>query len=277
MPSSFDEVRFRELMVESQDLQSDAMKGARTDLDDYVGAALEARHESRNDDRPRPRPRPSRVGVGGALVGAGALGLAGLALAGPASAADLDVQVLQTAASLENLAVATYTKALTLPFIGGSSANPVVKTFATMTSKQHAEHAKAFNAAVTKMGGKAQNNPNATYKKVVDNALPGIKGPGDVVSLAVTLEDIATQTYVKNVSQVSTKELRELFGSVAGVEAQHKAVLLAVGALLSGGLASQIKLPPDAAKLPAAAGKVGFPDAFFPTKKAAPATSGQVK
>ncbi|GAB2459739.1 ferritin family protein [Jatrophihabitans fulvus] len=276
MPSSFDEARFRELMVESEDLQSDAMKGAKTDLDDYVAAALEARYVARNDDRPRPRPSRSGIGVGGALVGAGALGLAGLALAGPASAAQIDVQVLQTAASLENLAVATYKKALTLPFIGGGSANPVVKAFAQKTQSQHAEHAQAFNAAVKKLGGKEQNSVNPTYNKVVQSALPGIKGPGDVVSLAVTLEDIATQTYVKNVSQVSTKELRQLFGSVAGVEAQHKAVLLAVGALLTAAPA-QIKLPPDAAKLPAAAGKVGFPDAFFPTKKAAPATSGQVK
>ena len=48
-----------------------------------------------------------------------------------------DVQVLQTAASIENLAVATYKTALTLPYIGGATANGVVTKFATVTMGQH--------------------------------------------------------------------------------------------------------------------------------------------
>ena len=71
----------------------------------------------------------------------------------------MDVQILQTAASIENLAVATYGVALTLPFIGGSSANGVVKAFAQMTKAQHEDHAKGFNAAVKDLGGKEQNAP----------------------------------------------------------------------------------------------------------------------
>ena len=50
----------------------------------------------------------------------------------------LDIQILQTASSLENLAVATYGAALELPFIRGQA---VVKTFAQTTMKQHGEHA----------------------------------------------------------------------------------------------------------------------------------------
>jgi hypothetical protein len=64
---------------------------------------------------------------------------------------------------------------------------------------------------------------------------------------------------------------------VAGVEAQHKAILLAVGALIAGGAPQLIALPPDAPKLPKAAGSVGFPDAFYPTKSASPASEGVVK
>jgi hypothetical protein len=62
-----------------------------------------------------------------------------------------------------------------------------------------------------------------------------------------------------------------------GVEAQHVSVLLAVQALVAGGAPDLITLPPDAAKLPAAAGSVGFPDAFFKTDQARPATEGAVK
>jgi hypothetical protein len=262
---NLDDGRFRELMVESNDLQSDAMRSARTDLNRYVDAAKEARFESRRD-----------LKIGGLLLGAGAAGAAALAFAGPAGASTKDIMALQTAAGLENLAVFTYNTALTLPFIGGSSALPVVKAFVQMTVKQHGDHAAAFNGAVTKLGGKKQTGTDPKYTPVVQMAAPGLKGPADVVSLAITLEDIAAETYTANVGQVSTSDLRQLFSSVAGVEAQHKAILLAVQALVAGGLTDQIKLPPDAAKLPAAAGSVGFPDGFFPTKNAAPVAEGAV-
>jgi hypothetical protein len=76
---------------------------------------------------------------------------------------------------------------------------------------------------------------------------------------------------------VSTAELRQLFASVAGVESQHKAILLAVQALVKGGAPELIALPPDLTKLPAEAGSVGFPDAFYPTTMAAPVEEGAVK
>jgi hypothetical protein len=262
-----DERGFRELLVESDDLQSDAMRGARRDLNAYVDAARESRYESRHDLR-----------AGAAILGAGALGAAAFAFASPASAASAqDIMALQTAAGLENLAVFTYKTALTLPFIGGSSANGVVKAFAMKTMQQHTEHGQAFNAAVTKLGGKAQTATDPKYTPVVQQAAGKIKGALDVVSLAITLEDIAAETYVKDVGLVSTSDLRGLFASVAGVEAQHKAILLAVQALLKGGAPQLIALPPDAAKLPAAAGSVGFPDSFFPTTNAAPVAEGAVQ
>jgi hypothetical protein len=258
-----DDRRFRELMVESADLQSDAMRSARTDLNAYVDAALESRRQ---------------LGIGGALLGAGALGAAAFAFAGPAAAASSrDVMALQTAASIEVLAVATYAKALTLPFIGGSNAIPVVKAFAQMTKSQHEDHLKGFNAAVIKLGGTAQTKPDPKYAPVVSKAVPTLKGPADVIALAITLEDVAAQTYVKDVGLVSTPELRQLFAGVAGVEAQHKAVLLAVQALVKGNLTAQIKLPPDIGKLPAAAGNVGFPDSFYPIKSASPVSEGAVQ
>lgn len=107
--------------------------------------------------------------------------------------------------------------------------------------------------------------------------LPSIKTPADVVKLAITLEDVAAQTYTKNVGLVSSAELRRLFASVAPVEAQHRATLLAVQALLAGNMADLIAIPTNAAKLPAAAGSVGFPDAFYPTMSASPISEGAVK
>jgi hypothetical protein len=263
---NIDERRFRELLTESDDLQSDAMRSTRTDLNAYVDAAKEARFESRRD-----------LKIGGTVLGAGALGVAALAFAGSASAASSkDIMALQTAAGIENLAVFTYKKALTLPFIGGSSALPVVKAFVTKTMQQHTEHGAAFNAAVKKLGGKQQTATDPHYTPIVEAAVPSLTGPAAVVGLAITLEDVAAETYVANVGLVSTADLRNLFASVAGVEAQHRSILLAVQALVDGGLVSEIALPPDATKLPSAAGSVGFPDAFYPTSKAAPVAEGAV-
>lgn len=186
-----------------------------------------------------------------------------------------DIMALQTAASIENLAVTVYRAAAGLPFI--KNGNKTVVTFITRTSQQHEEHGKAFNAAATQAGGQAQSAPDPKYAAVVKKMLPSIKTPADVVKLAISLEDVAAQTYTKNVGQVSNAQLRKLFGSVAPVEAQHRATLLAVQSLLASGDTSLIAIPTDVAKLPAAVGSVGFPDAFYPTKNASPISEGAVK
>src|SRR5947209_5304429 len=98
-----------------------------------------------------------------------------------------DVQILQTAASLENLAVATYGTALALPFIGGPSANAVIKAFAMATKDQHAQHANAFNAAAQRLGGKAQPNADPVLLGVVTKAKPTLTSPAAVIDLAIQL------------------------------------------------------------------------------------------
>ncbi|MGA4543458.1 ferritin-like domain-containing protein [Uniformispora flossi] len=266
MGKSIDTRLLTELTEQSEDLHSDATRATRAALEEFHENTQEA-HEG----RPVRTRRWWRPGIlGGAAAGAVLLGNSRAA----AATAD-DVMALQTAASIENLAVNVYTTAAGLPFIKGG--NAVVVAFIDKTTAQHRAHAQAFNAAAVKAGGKEQTGPDPKYAAIVQQALPTIKGPADVVKLAITLEDVAAQTYTKNVSQVSDPALRQLFGSVAPVEAQHKAVLLAVQALLAADLAAQIKLPPDAAALPAAAGSVGFPDAFYPTKDASPITEGAVK
>lgn len=252
-----------ELTEQSEDLNSDAQRITRAALTGFEQVT-------------EPRRRWwQRGGVLAGAAGAAALWGTSRALAASASASADDVMALQTAASIENLAVSVYQSAAALPFI--KDGNKTVAAFITKTTAQHQAHAQAFNSAATQAGGKAQNQPDPKYKTVVDQALPTIKGPADVVKLAITLEDVAAQTYTKNVSQVSSPELRKLFASVAPVEAQHRAVLLAVQALLAGNAADLIAIPVDPAKLPAAAGSVGFPDAFYKTENASPITEGAVK
>ena len=268
-------------LTESQDLHSDSMRDTHAALDEMVEIGREQRADSSDPGEGRAVSREASRLVGRGAVGGGALAAAGFGAAlvalmsSPAFASkSADVQMLQTSAAIENLAVATYTTALTLPFIGGASALPVVKAFVTTTMNQHADHAKAFNAACTALGGAAQTAPDPALLSVVNQAKPTLTGPAPVVALAIQLETGAAETYVAYTSALESLNARKVTASIMGIEAQHVAVLRAVQALVAGGHPEYITLPPPLAKLPAAAGNVGFPDAFFKTDMARPATEG---
>lgn len=265
----------QELTERCGDLQSDALRDSRA-----VRADLADLRADRGDVRPEPeqlkaydvsrRGLLQRLGLtGGGLASRGfmatGIGTALVSILGRPAAADqaLDVQILNTASSLENLAVATYEAALGLPFI--KNGNKTIVAFAQTTMKQHAEHGSAFNGQAKALGGKEQNQPNPKFLKVVEDAKPKLKAPLDVVQLAAALEEVASDTYLNNLTQFADAKAKSLMGSVMGVEVQHLATLKAVEALLMGGGESLIAVPTDLAKLPAAAGSVGFKDGAFLT------------
>ncbi|MBL8776549.1 MAG: ferritin-like domain-containing protein [Acidimicrobiales bacterium] len=284
---SVDDRGLRELISESQDLQSDALREARANAPavQELGASRRGRKPDLDKTRQVNSERRRLLRNGGfgvsALAARGLLGSAfGAAVlnivARPAGAQeDVDVMTLQTAASLENLAVATYEAALTLPFI--KNGNEVVKAFAMTTMEQHAEHGASFNAQAEDLGGQRQTEANPKYAPIVEDATPGLNSPLKVVDLAATLEEVATDTYLANLSLVQDAETRTLFGSVMGVESQHLAVLRAVKALLEADAADLIALPPDIAAYPAAAGSVAFPQPFEEPDMASPPEEGAVR
>lgn len=254
-----DDRAMKEVLVESRDIHSDAIRAANATLEELAVMREERAGDPVNPDEIRRYNTNRRgllrsLGLGGGGLATRALLPGGLAaavtalLARPARAdRALDVQILQTASSLEVLAVATYGAALGLDFI--KNGNPVVVTFAQTTMSQHDEHKQAFQAQTKTLGGMEQTNPNPKFVPVVEQAKPTLKAPLDVVTLAETLETIATQTYLSNLT------------------------------LLEGGAPELIKIPigADAAKLPAAAGSVAFPEAFEPVTTIAEPETGAVK
>jgi uncharacterized protein YbjQ (UPF0145 family) len=278
-----------ELLEQSHDLQADALRPTHDALDELV----ELSHLPADDDPAsnlsfhEEHQRSLRSSLGGAAVlgAAGGAALVGL-LASPAFAgSSKDIQILQTARSIENLAISTYKTALTLPYIGGSSANPVITKFCQVTMGQHVQHDDAFTAAIKSLHGQQQNAADPAFVPVVKNAVAGLSGATasegalGVVGLALELENIAAETYVKDTTLVSSTTNRALFASIMGIEAQHAAVLLAVQALLKADAPQLISLsePATVEALPAAAGSVGFPNAFYKTNSAAPPKQGAVK
>lgn len=272
-----DEQRMTTLLEESQDLHSDAMRATRAGLAEVVEQGRQSPATTQAHDADRRRLITRALFAAGALgtgAAAAALGRATLTVFADSGT---DVQMLQTAASIENLAIAVYQKALTLPAAVSGASIPVVATFVTKTVQQHMDHLQAFNAAAQQLGGKAQTGLDMTvYNAVVAPALPMIKGPADVIGLALTLENAAAQTYVAFGGAVGDSNALKTFASIAPVEAQHTAVLLAVQALVAAGHPELITLPPDLTKLPAAAGSVGFPNNFYKTDMARPAAEGAV-
>jgi Ferritin-like domain len=274
-----DERAMGALIEESHDRHRDAMRVSRASLEELVEVGREATIcRDENDARASERRSLLAHGIGGgrALAAAG-LGAALLALMARPAFADqtTDVQMLQTATSIEIVAIATYDAALKLPFMG--SLPKVVQTFSTTTKRQHTEHMQAFSAAVRALGGKAQTAPDPVLLGVVNKAKPGLTGPGALVELAITLEMGAAETYVAFVTTLSDKNARNTTASIMGVEAQHVAVLNAVKALVAAGHPEYLTLPAPLDKLPAAAGSAGFPDSFYPYDAARPADEGAVK
>jgi len=283
-PDRLDERALDRLIEESQDLHTDAMTVARTTLPDLTDFAAERRraghahdiHDVADFDTARQTLiRRLALSLGGVF----GFGVVSSVFARTAAAADgdIDVMQLQTAVSLELLAVATYGAALTLPFI--KDGNPVIVKFAETTMSQHDEHRQAFSAQTKALKGTDQTATNPKYTPIVEAAKPTLMAPIDVVKLAATLEQVATETYLADLNRYTDVTSRVLMASVMGVECQHLATLRAVGALLEGGLPELIAIPlgADIAKLPAAAGSVAFPEAFEGVTMASPPEEGAVK
>ncbi|HVA23454.1 MAG TPA: ferritin-like domain-containing protein [Chloroflexota bacterium] len=280
-----DEHQLTELIVESQDLHADALRGvpaAVRELEDIhlSGQQYQASAEEVSAFNQGRRDFVAKLGLGslvskGVMAGGFASALAALITKPVLADNNLDIQILQTASSLEILAVATYGAALGLPFI--ANGNAVIKTFAMTTMNQHDQHRQAFQAQTGALGGVVQTNPNPKYAPVVAAAKPTLQTPADVVKLAATLEQVATDTYLADMSMFADTKSKQIMASVMGVECQHLATLRAVGALLAANVPNLIAIPTDVSMLPAAAGSVAFPNPTEGTSAASPPAEGAVQ
>jgi len=137
-----------------------------------------------------------------------------------------DNAALSTNASLENLAVFAYTTALGDAGKGKFGAVPAaVGNFVTVAMKQHAEHAQAFNSALTNAGGKAFTGPDPALKDAVLKMYGDVKDLGGLLKLALVLEDTAAATYTKQMGTLTSPDGLAAVATIAPVERQHSAIL----------------------------------------------------
>lgn len=268
-----------DLVAESRELHS----RARCESDDVLGALRELAFERRADgvdDLEIRRYNESRrrflaSGLAAGLFSGSVGGALATLLARPAAAdTALDVQILQTAASLEAAAVSTYQTALGLNFI--KSSVPALVLFLQTTSNQHGEHGVAFRAQTAALGGQEQTTPHPGVQQIVAAATADLTDELKVVQLAEQIETIATQTYLDGIAQLDDPVSRQLMATIMGVESQHAGALRAIAALLAADSPELIAIPVNPAALPSAVGSVATPDAIELTRAAVKPDSGAV-
>ncbi|MDP1820631.1 MAG: ferritin-like domain-containing protein [Acidimicrobiales bacterium] len=155
----------------------------------------------------------------------------------------MDLPLARTAASLEKLAVDTYTTAAG----SGLVTTAAIGDAAMLFLEHHQAHLDALNGAIRDAGGTEVTEQNdAVFKALVEPAISAAKKEADVVQLALDLELAAAQTYAFAGGQLSVPALRSTIMTIGGIEARHAVVLQ---------MAAQAKSPLDV-----------FPEgrAFFP-------------
>lgn len=148
------------------------------------------------------------------------------ASASPSAKGGKDNAALATNASLENLAVFAYDSALKAAPSGKfGNVPPAVAGFAMNTMKQHAEHAQAFNAALTNAGGEAFTKPNPALAQTVIDEFGKLTDVPGLAKLALLLENTAGQTYTKQMGTMTSAEGLAAVSTIQPVELQHAAIL----------------------------------------------------
>lgn len=186
---------------------------------------------------------------------------------------DVEVQIFQTAASLENVLVALYRAALELPFVQD---HEVVRQFAATTLQHHTDHGVAFNDQAGALGGARQEALHLQYSQYIQDAMPKVTDAAGLIALAATLEEVATDTYIEDLTRIPDASRRTLVASVMGTESQHLGTLRVLGSLFAAGLPELVAIPTDVTALPAAVGSVAAPRGYEIPNLAIPPASGAV-
>lgn len=141
-----------------------------------------------------------------------------------AAAMPMDIVILRTASSIEELAIAAYQTAIESGLVKTAAIADAAKLF----QQQHREHAALFRSQTETAGGEAFTMPNPAILAAIKPTIDALKDEMGVVALAFDLETVAAQTYQANVGTFTDVKLNQTIMSVGGVEARHAAVLAGV-------------------------------------------------
>lgn len=139
-----------------------------------------------------------------------------------------DLAIAALAASLENLAVATYGAGISAVQANKlGTVPPAIVTFATTAMSQHKDHAGAWNSIITSAGKTSISGVDVTVQNAV--VTPGFAKVTDATSLAMFalgLEEAAAATYLNGIQNALVAQSAiKIAATIQPVEMQHAAIL----------------------------------------------------
>lgn len=137
-----------------------------------------------------------------------------------------DLKLVAVATALENLAVSAYEGALKKAGTGEIGAvPPTVATFVQTAMKQHSDHAQAWNTLLSRAGKPTISDAPLSITQDQLAMLNAAKSVPDLAKFALSLENIAAQTYTFATGNVSDPTGIITAATIQPVEAMHAAIL----------------------------------------------------
>jgi hypothetical protein len=173
-----------------------------------------------------------------------------------------DQMMMQTAASLANLAVLVYDRLLVLPAAVADPGFARAKSFVARAKAQNVDEARRFNAAAHQLGGKAQDKPDSVLEPATMRSLEYVADLAGALAVASSVEMASAASCAAFCSTLADTNALRSAATIAPVQASRVAVLT-----LLRGLATDITIavgtPPELAQIPGAVAVRASPVPFF--------------
>ena len=129
-------------------------------------------------------------------------------------------------ARLENLAIDTYDALLTTASAGTMGPVPALVGAVVATARaHHTEHLAVWNGVLTGAGKPVVNTADPGLKPTVDSMLAQVKDVDGAARLALLLEEILADTYLKSIPTLLDKESLRSAALILVTDQQHQVVL----------------------------------------------------
>jgi hypothetical protein len=137
-----------------------------------------------------------------------------------------DAKVAALAASLEVLAVSTYMSGLAAATANKLGTVPAaVANFATTAMSNHQAALDKWNGVLTSGGGQAVTQPPASLAATINQMFSQVTDITGLATLALLLEQTASDTYLKAIPTLQSKAAITLAGQLQVVDQEHAAIL----------------------------------------------------
>ncbi|MDQ6726995.1 MAG: ferritin-like domain-containing protein [Actinomycetota bacterium] len=107
----------------------------------------------------------------------------------------------------------------------GASVPLAVADFVSTATKQHQVALDSWNKVLTSGGRQAVTTPTSALAPIVNVAAAKLNDVPGTATLALRLEDYASQTYQQVIPTLKSPDAIKLAAQIAVVEAQHQAIL----------------------------------------------------